>query len=393
MRQPIRSYQAVIERSSPIVRTARVMQLESLFDVPPRERSELKWDVDLPLDDQPWNIGLIVGPSGSGKSTIARCLFTRELIHGYTWRADRSIVDDFPADVSIKDITTILSSVGFSSPPSWLRPFNVLSTGEQFRVTVARALCENATRMIVIDEFTSVIDRTVAQIGSAAIAKTVRRRNQQFVAVTCHEDVVPWLQPDWIYTTADRTFAWRSVQPRPAIELVINRAPNAAWKLFAHHHYLTTSLNPSAISFVAFYRDVPVAFDSWLPFFGKLKTSQQARRVHRMVCLPDFQGVGIGNALSSYCASMWAGLGYRAIISTGHPALMAQRQRSPHWRMTRAPATTRRGHHSIDKTRATDRNVASFEYIGPPLDFKTAQRTLNSFAIMQGQVITEGRDG
>jgi GNAT superfamily N-acetyltransferase len=261
-----------------------------------------------------------------------------------------------------------------------LRPFDVLSTGEQFRVTIARALCENPERMIVVDEFTSVIDRTVAQIGSAAIAKTVRRRNQHFVAVTCHEDVVPWLQPDWIYTTADNKFAWRLVQPRPQIDLVINRAPNAAWKYFAHHHYLTASLNPTAACFVAFYRDMPVAFDAWLPFFGKLKTEQHARRGHRTVCLPDFQGVGIGNALFSYCASLWSGLGYRAFSNTGHPAEIAHRIRSRNWRMTRAPGRTAKGHASIDKTRATNRFTASFEYIGAPLDKLLALKTLNSWA-------------
>jgi ABC-type ATPase with predicted acetyltransferase domain len=51
--------------------------------------------------------------------------------------------------------------------------------------------------LVVFDEFTSVVDRTVAQIGSAALARTVRRRpGLQFVAVTCHEDVEPWLTPD-----------------------------------------------------------------------------------------------------------------------------------------------------------------------------------------------------
>ena len=52
---------------SKIERTPRVLQLEGLFDVPPAERSEQQWSVDLPLDDRDWNIGLIVGPSGSGK--------------------------------------------------------------------------------------------------------------------------------------------------------------------------------------------------------------------------------------------------------------------------------------------------------------------------------------
>jgi len=158
-----------IIRSSPIIQTARVKQLEGLFDVPPSKRSEETWTVNLPIDEKPWNVGLIVGPSGSGKTTIAKELFGKHLVGKFKWSKDKSIVDCFPEEMSIKEITLLLSSVGFSSPPLWLRPFHVLSNGEQFRVTMARALAENK-ELTVIDEFTSVVDRTVAQIGSAASA-------------------------------------------------------------------------------------------------------------------------------------------------------------------------------------------------------------------------------
>ena len=113
--------------------------------------------------------------------------------------------------MSIKDVTTLLSSVGFSSPPAWLRPYGVLSNGEQFRATLARALAEKSD-LCVFDEFTSVVDRVVGQIGSAAVAKTIRRRGSKFVAVTCHDDVLEWLDPDWVYTPADGSFAWRSLR-------------------------------------------------------------------------------------------------------------------------------------------------------------------------------------
>jgi len=67
------SSHVVIE--SKIERTYRVQQLESMFDVPASEKMKLEWNVEMPLDDKPWNIGLIVGPSGSGKSTIMNRLF------------------------------------------------------------------------------------------------------------------------------------------------------------------------------------------------------------------------------------------------------------------------------------------------------------------------------
>ncbi len=218
------------------------MQAEGIFDVPPSERSEQTWEICLDLPET-WNVGLIVGPSGSGKSTVARELFADHLCPDWEWSADQSILDGFPARMSIKEIIELLSSVGFSSPPSWVRPYRVLSTGEQFRVDMARTLAEMSS-LAVVDEFTSVVDRTVAKIGSAAIAKTVRRRNQQLIAVTCHYDVAEWLQPDWIYQPHTNTLA-RDCLQRPSIELRVSRVHSSAWELFRRHHYLDTHLHSS----------------------------------------------------------------------------------------------------------------------------------------------------
>src|SRR4029077_11460921 len=288
--------------------------------------------------ERPWNIGLITGPSGCGKSTIARRLWPRETLRSaaLTWPRDRSLIDAFPETTSVKDVAGLLSAVGFSSPPAWLRPFHVLSTGQKFRVTLALLLATAETgKPVVFDEFTSVVDRTVAQIGSAALAKTVRQRGQQFVAVTCHEDVEAWLQPDWIYRPAENLFAWRRLRRRPTLALDILRIAASAWPLFAPHHYLSHALAPSAVCFLAAWNDRPVAFSAWLPFVG---AGPPTRREHRTVALPDYQGIGVGNALSAFVAALWKGLGYRAISTTTHPAMIRARLRSPLWQMHRAPA-------------------------------------------------------
>src|SRR5262249_28061448 len=147
-------------------------------------------------------------------STIARTLWPDEMHRAASlaWPTDHSVLDAFPDSVPVKDIVELLCAVGFSSPPAWLLPFHVLSTGQQFRATLARLLAEADTSLVVFDEFTSVVDRTVAQIGSEALARTVRQRGGHFVAVTCHEDVIAWLQPDWIYHPAENHFAWRCLQ-------------------------------------------------------------------------------------------------------------------------------------------------------------------------------------
>ena len=317
----------VIERASNVIRTERVMQMEGMFDIAPSAKSAERWELKLDLPAE-WNIGVIVGPSGAGKSTLAKELFTEHLVQRHAWPQDKSILDGFPSKMSIKDIVQLLSSVGFSSPPSWLRPFQVLSTGEQFRVSMARALAEQRD-LCVVDEFTSVVDRKVAQIGSAAISKTVRKSKQKFVAVTCHYDVLEWLAPDWIFEPhVNKMTLPRGSLQRPPIELEIRRVHSSAWSIFKKHHYLTASISSSAFCFCAFWRGEPVCFDAWLPFVGRLRTCVKGRRGHRTVCLPDFQGVGIGNALFETIASAWTALKYRALSGTGHPAEINKRIRS-----------------------------------------------------------------
>jgi hypothetical protein len=126
---------AHVVATTEIERTARVKQVEALFDVPPAEQQQREWDVDLDLADD-WQVGLIVGPSGSGKTRAARALWPDALVAGYQWSDTAALVDGFP-DLGIKAITGTLAGVGLGSIPAWLRAYQTLSTGEQFRATLA----------------------------------------------------------------------------------------------------------------------------------------------------------------------------------------------------------------------------------------------------------------
>jgi len=183
-------------------RTYRVAAVMGQFDLQTEHIVErFRGELDLDFD---WNIGVIVGNSGTGKSTIAKELFPDAYIDKFEYKAE-SVLDDMPEHCSIKEITQVFNSVGFSSPPSWLKPYHVLSTGEKMRVDLARAILEKRD-LIVFDEFTSVVDRTVAKISSLALQKAIRRMNKKFIAVTCHFDVIEWLQPDWIFNTNNMRF-------------------------------------------------------------------------------------------------------------------------------------------------------------------------------------------
>lgn len=279
--------------SSDVVRTPRVMQVEALFDAPAEEKLTREWHMTVPLEEQPWQIGLIVGPSGSGKSTTARHMFGDLATITHEWSPTGALVDDFPAEISIKDVTKLLGSVGLGTVPAWLRPYSTLSTGEQFRADVAHALAVHPD-LAVIDEWTSTVDRHVAQVASHTAAKTVRRRGGQLVAVTCHYDVLDWLQPDWILEPHTGDFTWRSVQPRPHIDVDVYPVDRAAWRVFAPFHYLSARMPNGGEPFGAFIDGQCVGFALVAGTPHRAASAKKIRRTRRLVVLPDWQGLGIG---------------------------------------------------------------------------------------------------
>jgi len=365
----------------PVHQSFRTAQLAGMFDVTVAEKLSESFSAEVPSTEEDWQIGVIVGPSGSGKSTIAREAFGKNLYEGgRRWPKDQAVVDGF-GERSIKEITHALTAVGFSSPPSWLKPYRVLSNGEKFRCDLARALVCGGD-LVAYDEFSSVVDRTVAKIGSAAVAKAIRKRKlgRRFVAVTCHYDVVEWLQPDWVVDMASGRLA-RGRLRRPKIRLEIAPVHYSAWVLFRRHHYLSGNLSVTAFCFAAFWEQQPVGFSAWVNrgAYGTVTRQQagQAKREHRTVVLPDYQGLGIGNRLSEFCASIWRGLGYGTFSTTSHPAMIRYRSRSPHWKRLRlrmtSPSWRPEERRAGKRTTSADRLIGGFQYVGPAMDRARAE--------------------
>lgn len=347
--------------------SARMVQMCSMFEISPDGKTAHALDLPMDHDDRPWSIGLIVGPSGSGKSTVGRDIFGGCRVSRQEWSADRAVIDDVAAGAKTSEVCAALSHVGFSSPPAWMRPFRLLSGGEQFRAGVARAVLEcGKDDICVVDEFTSVVDRQVAQVGSSAIAKMVRAQGKRLVAISCHYDIIDWLQPDWVLYVDERRFEWRCVQRRPEIQFTISMVASQAWDIFSRHHYLSHEINPSSRCFVASVHGEPVAFASVLSF---PHPTSPGWRGHRTVCLPDWQGVGIGNALSNYVASIYAATGKPYRSTTAHPAMTQYRAKHPHWDLKKQPGLSAKvgasSVNSFGRAVATNRSTASFEWVGP----------------------------
>ena len=404
-----------VQLECPVFDSFRVQQVAGMFDVPLADKVREQFSVEIPPLDFDWQIGVLVGPSGSGKTTLARQLFAERFVERIDWPSDRAVIDCF-GNLSIREITGLLTAVGFSSPPSWVKPYQVLSGGEKFRCDLARALSAteiaisstnslspSTLPLVAFDEFTSVVDRNVARIGSAAVSKGIRSGHIQckFVAVTCHYDILEWLAPDWVIDMANREFTLYDVGPnssepgclqpgasktpksdpnqnqpplpnhhstvhhrrrlrRPTIQLQLHRCRHALWRLFARHHYLSAGLSKMARCFVALWHGEPVSFCATLPVIGKKKHW----RISRVVTLPDYQGVGIGMRVVEAVADLRRAEGCRLNVTASHPALIAHCRRSPNWRAVNVLKT---GCHHTDRfipgyRGSSGRAVVSFEY-------------------------------
>jgi hypothetical protein len=228
---------------------------------------------------------------------------------------------------------------------------------------MARLLAEQ-TDLAVVDEFTSVVDRTVAQVGAYAVAKTVRKRNQKLVAVTCHYDVEEWLQPDWIYEPATGSFRWESVRQRPPVEITFIRTTTAAWKYFSRHHYLDHTISNSAAIVVGLINNQPAILIGTKAFpHPKVRNLWQ---ITRIVVSPDFQGLGLASIAMDAIGAVYTAKDKVLNIVTSHPAFLRSLNKSQSWKMIRKPSRIIKANQSIvpGGAKSGGRLTATFQYVG-----------------------------
>ena len=135
----------------------------------------------------------------------------------FKWDRNRAIASAMP-EVDVREWTGLLSSVGFSSPPAWRRPYQVLSNGQQFRANLARAIAEAGKAPVIFDEFASLVHDQVAIVASIAVTKAIRRMKKRLIVVTWRTDILDALDPDAvIFVNDDQT-----------VELKLNAGPDGS---------------------------------------------------------------------------------------------------------------------------------------------------------------------
>ena len=95
-----------------------------------------------------------------------------------------------------------------------------------------------------------------------------------------------------------------------------------------------------------------------------------AKKIHRLVILPDFQGMGLGTKFMEALCEMYLHKGYKMYIRTAHDSLAYHFNKSPFWRA--GPRNGKTGDVSNGAINGRNQNMYivnserhSYEYMGP----------------------------
>ena len=156
------------------------------------------------------------------------------------------------------------------------------------------------------------------------------------------------------------------------------------WRIFREHHYLTADFNKASKMFLVYWNDVLVGMASciYMPS-GMLK---YAWRQHRLVILPDYQGLGFGTKVNDYLAEYFIQRGQKYFIRTTHMRMNNHLKKMKEWcptshnNLKRRTADVERNLDRIKNGTAgshcvgDDRIAGSYEYMG--IDYATKPEKL-----------------
>lgn len=187
-----------LSQSFPVnhVQSKRTSTVAAMFGLDV-EKSRRRLFENISLQIRPGDLIYVSGPSGGGKSVLLRliaryvsdALDLDELIPS----ADVPAVDCF--SLSIEQTMCLLSRVGLADVWAILAPSNHLSEGQRYRLRLALAFAQRP-RLIIADEFCSILDRVTARVVAHNLRKLTRLSGVAFVVATAHEDLLEDLDPD-----------------------------------------------------------------------------------------------------------------------------------------------------------------------------------------------------
>lgn len=272
-------------------------------------------NLDIPTD----GVILITGASGVGKSLllkdISRHFSTTRTIPNRI-KEEKSIAEIVSCE-DAGEVIRYLSKFGLGEPRILIGPFSHLSDGQKERFLIALALLQG-TGPLILDEFTTRLDRRTAEIIAINLGKILRSNKQNAFIASCHVDIVNFLKPDihirlcsnGKHIISDKkTYHTNTLD---SLEIIIKKGTVADYKKLSRYHYEND--NPNDISMleplvdhvVTAYskgelvgvnlciRPWPKAFEVFPEF---LEINQCVLQSFRVIVHPQYRGIGLTKAL------------------------------------------------------------------------------------------------
>jgi ABC-type phosphate/phosphonate transport system ATPase subunit/ASC-1-like (ASCH) protein len=212
---------------SQVRRTQQSHAVQQAFGISP-DKIDTTVINELTLNIKPGQIALIIGPSGSGKTTLldylARSGHVPAQIEMETSgqfsvptnyhpgifepiRSKKALIEIL-ADRSVPEALRIMGLVGLSDAYVYLKRFDELSKGQQFRAMLAK-LIATRTNVWLIDEFCANLDLATANVVADKLQRIARKCGATVIAAAPHcqyflhslkPDIVIQLTTAWDHT-------------------------------------------------------------------------------------------------------------------------------------------------------------------------------------------------
>lgn len=316
----------------------RCQKAANSLDIDMTKKLTHHFSVDADIES-PFNVGLVVGASGSGKTTLAENIYGKESLIRIL-DPSTPVIEQFPEAYTYEDCVRSLMGVGLSAVPCWIRPAVTLSNGQKERAEIALQMARDDD-LVVIDEWTSVVDRTVGKIMSESIQKWARKTGKRVVLLSCHYDVLDWLQPDWVVDCNKQEFIDRRSLQRcrqEKLTFVIRQIGRGSWRYFSKYHYLSDRLPGGHIELYGmFLGDDQIGFQcfaNYVPYRKEEQLNGVRKKMHsnRTVIHPDYVGLGLGIILINETSRLMDDRGFHVMAKFSSIPVFKAFKKSERWR-------------------------------------------------------------